>query len=136
MHVMGRLDLLPRRRLAVVTVVILAALAAAAGGSVAVAAGKYAAAAAAAAATSRPWGSYSYGGARAGATVVTPRLAVEDVVAPEFFPVELVGGGQNDHISFPSIDQANRPACSPNCANPAGGGYTIHGCTYRDRCPP
>ncbi|KAG8093066.1 hypothetical protein GUJ93_ZPchr0012g19276 [Zizania palustris] len=130
MHVMGRLDLLPRRRLAVV---ILAALVAAAAGGGSVAAGKYDAAAAA----SRPWGSYSYGGGAraAGTTVVTPRqLAVEDVVAPEFIPVEveLVGGG---YISFPSTGNANRPACSPNCANPSGKPYT-RPCTYKNHCTP
>ncbi|KAG8093064.1 hypothetical protein GUJ93_ZPchr0012g21989 [Zizania palustris] len=122
-NVMRRLDLL--------AAVILAALAAGGGGSVtaAVAAGKYDATA------SRPWGSYSYGrDAHAAAKVVATLQAVEDVVAPEFFPVELVGGGKNDYISFPSIYDGSTPACSPHCANPPGKGGYISRCIYYNHC--
>ncbi|KAL5224624.1 hypothetical protein ABZP36_011263 [Zizania latifolia] len=130
-YVMRRFDLLPRRRLAVVAVVILAALAGGGGGggSVAVAAGKYDAAVA-----SSARGSYSYSGAHAGATVVAT-LSVEDVVAPEFFPVGLVGGGHDDYISYPSIDIPNKANCLKNCAAKSGQPYT-RPCTYKDRCPP
>ncbi|KAG8093067.1 hypothetical protein GUJ93_ZPchr0012g20012 [Zizania palustris] len=135
---------LPPRRIAVVAVVILAALAAGGGGgSVAVAAGgKYddAAAAAgsrpwgsysygaAAAAGSRPWGSYSYG---AGAAAVAT-LAVEDVLAPEFFPVGLVGGRQKD-VGYGAVENPNKQYCSTKCADP-GQSYTGRDCIYKEHC--
>ncbi|BAH95747.1 Os12g0571800 [Oryza sativa Japonica Group] len=128
---MRRLDLPSPPPRAVV--ILAAALAAAVATGGVEAAGNMYASSARATTTSSSWGSYAGGAMHGAEMALAAAAAVEDEVAPEFFPVGLVVG--DGHGSYFDGLKRDQPFCPPDktCAANGGTPYTP-GCLTIYQC--